>query len=241
MIETQFSTEELSFLNSQGIPASAVFDARGVSKSDYRWVAKDNGCNFVYQNECRNGHRLKTRSGHCIQCDTRRIAFQSRHNLPSTLYLAYSEQKGLCKIGQTTDLVARIRKLRTEYYGGAGDWELLVDRFSSEAGVDEFELHAMLAPFRVTGSYYKDHHEQTFREVFRCQKDAVEAIFRAYFRRPSVQRSAARRLDDANTIEDLEERSLAIRAIQTDLEERLARHTKIIQDNLEHLHRIKSK
>src|SRR6516162_4774254 len=71
---------------------------------------------------CKKGrHRLRTRSGHCIQCDPRKLAFQTRFSTSQYIYIAGSLSEELLKIGICVDWRQREHQLRSEKYGSAGD------------------------------------------------------------------------------------------------------------------------
>src|SRR5678815_3361408 len=97
----QLTAEQIDFLLLQRVPPSQVFDATGMRKSDYAAAMKAGGFNFAFGTvPCgRAGHTLRTRAGHCIQCDTSKVAYQMRHHLPGYVYLAGSHGTGLLKIG----------------------------------------------------------------------------------------------------------------------------------------------
>ncbi len=236
MQESEFSPEELVFLQSQGIRTSSVLDARGVKKADYGWVAKDHGCDFVYHNPCTYGHRLKTRAGHCIQCDTSKIAFQKRHGAPGYVYFAYSDTEGLCKVGQATDSFDRVDDLCKHSYAGASDWVLISHYFAEESGAEEFKVHSLLSPFMERRNYQKGGRQQLSREVFRCDKDVGLAIFDAVSQCEATKEAAAQRVEIAWLIDNPEERESVLSEIYASRATMLAEHEKTIADNIAYQH-----
>ena len=241
MLESEFTDAERAFLNSQNISGNSVFDARGYSKADYRRLAKQSGCTFVYHNECRQGHRLKTRSGHCIQCDTKKIAYQKRHSEYGSVYLAFSESEGLCKVGQAKDPKTRLKTLRSDYYGGASDWELVSEHYFPKSGEAEFEVHLLLSPFQVTGTYDKNGRDQAYREVFRCEREVGLIVFESVFRRDVADRSAIRRLKKATLIDSHSERENEIAAIHERRAQRIAECDRQIAANISFQHWLNEK
>jgi hypothetical protein len=72
------------------------------------------------------GHRIRTRGGHCAQCNPANIGFTERETANGYVYIAGSRRGRFIKIGATRDVAQRERQLRTERYGGASDWLVLV-------------------------------------------------------------------------------------------------------------------
>jgi ABC-type branched-subunit amino acid transport system ATPase component len=78
-VVADFEPEERAFLVSQKIKPDQVLDARGLTKDQWTRRANAEELLFIYGTPCEaKGHILRTRSGHCIQCDTRKIAFIRR-------------------------------------------------------------------------------------------------------------------------------------------------------------------
>jgi len=100
----QLTKEQLDFLKSQGVPLSKVFDATGMGPSKYSTVMKDLGMVVAYGvTPCgKAGHRLKTRSGHCVQCKTANLAFQARFDDPGEVYVARSAKQNILKVGTSS-------------------------------------------------------------------------------------------------------------------------------------------
>jgi len=172
---------ELDFLASQGLTAADVLDGRRMSKDQIRLVAKDRGKAVVLGVECaKAGHRLRTRSGHCVQCDTKKLGYQTRHRKPSDVYIAFSRSAGLTKVGSSTDYSTRIDKLNFDGVGGARDWRILFRIAAEEGGRLEVEAQVLLAEYLAPTSYMKDGRQQDSRECFTCPPArAMEAILHA--------------------------------------------------------------
>ena len=118
--------KQIEFLKSQGISPSQVFDASTVStktERESRMTALE--LYFYYGGaECRKGgHTLRTKAGHCIQCDHSKIAYQLRSSAAGYVYLAFSKNKKLSKVGFTKNHPSeRIGLLVKESYANADDW-----------------------------------------------------------------------------------------------------------------------
>ncbi len=82
------------FLKAHRIPESLLFNAEGLSKRARILAMEAFDKKFFYGGSvCSNGgHSLRTKAGHCIQCDTSRIAFQLRSSDAGFVYLCYSKR-----------------------------------------------------------------------------------------------------------------------------------------------------
>ena len=57
----------------------------------YKWHMEQEGYLWcTAPKSCYAGHRLRSRAGHCFQCDTARIAFVKRHHDTAYIYIAGS-------------------------------------------------------------------------------------------------------------------------------------------------------
>ena len=167
--------QEIAFLNSQHIPESLVFHSGGLPKRLYKPIMEDLGAILVTgASPCHaSGHTIRTRAGHCAQCDTARIAFQRRHSSPGFVYVAASPKLGLHKVGSSTDVVKRLCTLNNCGYGGADDWYLIDQLFSANAGETEFNVHAQLDKFRYPVRYQRDGSWVECREIFRTSSTTI--------------------------------------------------------------------
>jgi len=172
----ELTPEQRHFLGEQKVPLSELFDASGMSKSGYVEAMRESGQNFAYGvTPCgKGGHTLRTRAGHCIQCDTSKIAYQLRHQNAGHVYLAGSPSTKLLKVGTTLDLRDREQKLTEYAYGGATDWEILVSGHCSGAGKVEYLAHRQLKDASVGGFYVRAGRRQACYELFRCGYDAAK-------------------------------------------------------------------
>jgi hypothetical protein len=175
----ELTPEQRTFLAARGIPLSCLFDASGMSKPDYQRAMKEAGKSFAYGvTPCiKGGHRLRTRAGHCIQCDHSKIAYMLRHDAPSTIYIAGSVRGRLLKVGCSNDVQVRRQLLNSYWYGGQFDWQILATAQTPSAGRVEFEVHARLARFHVSGEYVQGGKRRVCYELFRCDfEDAADAV-----------------------------------------------------------------
>jgi hypothetical protein len=83
-VSTLLTASKQSFLRDQRIDFADVFDARSMSKRQRENHADETGQRFMIGTTCeKGGHRLRTKNGHCIQCDTSKIAHLLRFSEPA--------------------------------------------------------------------------------------------------------------------------------------------------------------
>jgi len=169
---------ELRFLADQGLGAEDVFDAR--YSPQWLWFRQidEAGKTIALGSPCRiSRHRLRTRRGHCVQCDPKKLAFQARYRSEQFVYIAGSISSKLIKIGTCVDIAQRERKLRAERYGGAPDWEMIFKVWVKNAGAVEKSAHDRLSRYAVARDYWKDGIQQTGIELLECTfSEAKQAL-----------------------------------------------------------------
>jgi len=180
-------TEEQSiFLIKHDIPETLTFNALGLSKKEYHSRMKSEEKIIAYNvTPCKsNGHTLRTRNGHCIQCDTAKIAYAKRNISYGTIYIAGSLEGELIKIGYTQKSSIRIESLNRTKYADRNDWEILYSSTSIKAAEIENYAHLNLKRYTFTESYAHDHKMQKTREIFKCSygkaKEAIEEIVKQH-------------------------------------------------------------
>ncbi len=179
----KLTTDQLKFLTEQKISLSMLYDASGLSTEERKGQMSRLDKEFYYGGSaCKAaGHTLRTRAGHCIQCDTSKIAYQLRSSARGYVYVAESGG-GLVKIGFSEfDPYSRELSINTEGYAGITDWRILKsERVEKNAGKCEFDVHAQLEPHRAPIVYQKKPgHYVECREVFKCPKALAIQIFDA--------------------------------------------------------------
>jgi hypothetical protein len=169
---------EEEFISQHGIMADEIYDATGQSPSQWKTYCEINGYYFVIGSRCRKfGHRLRSRSNHCIQCNTANIAYTQRHYRPGYVYIAQSKAGGIIKVGSTNNLQTRRVTLRNQCYGGETDWAVTFGYRADQAGLLEMQVHAELSQFSVTRTYFKGGRHRTARELYACDRiDAARAV-----------------------------------------------------------------
>jgi len=160
---------ELRFLASQGLGPDDVFDARRLPQWYWFRCIEEEGKTVALGGRCKKaGHRLRSRKGHCVQCDTRKLAFQARYRAEQYVYIAGSLSAKLIKIGTCVDTQQRERQLCAERYGGAGDWQMIFAIWVKNAGAVEQSAHDRLSRYAVTRDYWKDGLQQAGIELLEC-------------------------------------------------------------------------
>lgn len=166
---SEFTDGIKRFLATQGIAEEEVLDASRISRRLYKTVMELEGKLFaVVRAPCYRGHYLKSRAGHCIQCDTRRIAFTRRHYREAYVYIAGSRTERVLKIGSTGAPWNKESYLNTIGYGGIVDWKVLYFRKVPDAGKVEFSVQKRLAACASTRKYFREGVEVKCREIFAC-------------------------------------------------------------------------
>jgi hypothetical protein len=166
----ELTQHELRFLNTQRIDESAVMDCSWMRPRRYKREMEEEGYLWcISPTDCYNGHRLRSRAGHCIQCDTSRIAFVKRHYDTAYIYIAGSLTSKVVKVGNAIWPERRVGALNSRQYGGVTDWVMLYHAKFDEAGTIEFATHGRLYGYR-----------RGAKEIFRCnyalaRKAIVEA------------------------------------------------------------------
>lgn len=178
----ELSPEQRAFLAAHGIPLSRVFNAAGLSKPQYQAAMRELGKSFAYNvTPCGRGlHRLRTRAGHCIQCDHAKIAYMLRHDETAYIYIAGTRRGRMIKVGCSGDIDQRRSMLNTYRYGEQSDWQMLAFARCQSAGKVEFLIHDRLAQFSVSGTYVQGGRKRSCYELFRCDfadaKNAMQSV-----------------------------------------------------------------
>ena len=175
----ELSLNQLTFLRSQSIPLSAVFDASGMKKAEYQAAMRAEEKSFAFGvTPCAaGGHTIRTRAGHCIQCDHSKIAYMIRHDARAFVYIAASAAGRFIKIGFAIDVADRREKLNLYRYGGQSDWQTLATASCTSAGRAESVAQTKLSCFAVDGDYIREGKLQRCYELLRCDfSDALDAL-----------------------------------------------------------------
>ena len=173
------SKDQITFLTKHNISLGVVFNAKGLKRKVWQSQMKSLDMRFAYGvTPCRRmGHTLRSRSGHCIQCDTSDIAFMNRHYEEGYVYVSSSLKKNFLKIGCTSNIQKRESSMNYNLYAGTNDWENVFSVKSKNAGKLEFDTHKQLSQFYFPVDYHRNGVIVTCREIFKCEKNlAIEII-----------------------------------------------------------------
>ncbi len=170
--------DQLKFLRDQKIPLSLVFDAEGLRKSYYEELMKQDEKFFAFGvSACsKGGHTLRSRSGHCIQCDTAKIAFTLRHHKAADVYVAGSLKARLIKVGSSVHCVSRVHELNRLSYAGVNDWSIISSVHCEKSGMIEFLVHDGLRDSLREIPYKKDGRIQLGSESFACDYNEAKKV-----------------------------------------------------------------
>lgn len=167
--------EQERFLLQHGISVGSVFDATGLGKIEYRKIMKSlEKTVAIGVTACRKGgHTLRSRSGHCIQCNPAALAFQSRYTKSGFVYIAGSETLKVIKVGFSGDVESRIESLNELNYGGASDWTGIYWVQCESAGKIEFDTHERLSNYAAPKQYVRGGTTVDCLETFSCGADSA--------------------------------------------------------------------
>ncbi|CAM8391490.1 Bacteriophage T5, Orf172 DNA-binding [Candidatus Methylopumilus planktonicus] len=177
MAELDF--EQIEFLEKMGIEDFEVLDAEDWERRDYIPYMKENDYAVaIGVSECKYGHTMRTRSGHCAMCNNgRNLAHQINFHTSKDIYVAYSSSKNVIKIGISDDYEKRIDQMNSYGYGGIYDWECVFSEWVRNSGRIESLAHESLKEYRYDLSYMRGSTIEVSREVFECSiEDAIDAV-----------------------------------------------------------------
>jgi hypothetical protein len=181
IMEDILTDAEKWFLAHYGLAPDDVYDARGQPGRFWKERIREENKTIALGTRCGNGgHRLRTRAGHCVQCDPKKLAFEARHSAEQYVYIAGSVSEKLIKIGTCKNVPQRERQVRAERYGGVGDWNVIFSVKVRNAGDVEHQARSKLCRHIVVRSYWKDGFEQRGIELLQCSfTRAWEALMEA--------------------------------------------------------------
>lgn len=161
--------EELRFLHSHNLSEEDTFNALGMTQSVYYPIMKRTNKLIAYNTRpCKNGHTIRTRSGHCPMCNTAYLRFLQRSNEKGIVYIAVSKIGKLCKIGFTHDIQIREESLNRTNYAEYTDWNMKFGIKSEYAGKIEELVKSQLHQYSYQSEYYHDDKMQTATELLNC-------------------------------------------------------------------------
>jgi T5orf172 domain len=178
----QLNRQQQAFLDHHQIPLSRVFDASGLTASEWQRSMRDLDLWVAYGGaKCRMaGHQLRSSNSICLQCRPAAIGFIRRYFEAGEVYVAKSVSQRVLKVGTAKIAAERIYQLSVYEYGGAKDWILCFSNECANAGRVEFEAHRLLASKLSAGTYFKNGEYKECRELFKCSEaEGIAAVRKA--------------------------------------------------------------
>lgn len=180
---SKLTASQRIFFKRHGVSLSLVFDASGLRREQRLSLMDQLDKKFYYGGApcSAAGHTLRSKAGHCIECDTAKIAFQLRSSQSGYVYIAYSHLGQCAKVGITSaGPKERVAFLASSGYANCADWRLIESvHLTSNAGAKEFQIHSLLEHFQKRVVYEKqDGVEVECREVFFCELDQALSVYR---------------------------------------------------------------
>lgn len=165
---SDLNKHQIRFLEEHNISLKSVFDAKGLKKSEYSNLMKDLNKIVAFNvTPCSKfGHTLRTRAGHCCQCNPAYLEFQKRNDAEGIVYIAMSQIGKIVKIGFTKSVDIRSESLNRTEYGGLNDWKIIYAIESKDAGKIENKICSELSEFSHYIYYEHDNHTQLASEIF---------------------------------------------------------------------------
>ena len=167
----EFTKEQNEFLKRHNILKEEVFDATRYTKKEYHILMKQQGKIVAFNVfPCaKEGHTIRNRHGHCLQCDTAKIAFVKRGSKRGFVYIAGSIKGQVIKVGFTDSVIMREKSLNRDSYASFNDWELLYAGSALNAGKIEIQLKKELSRYNHSlNKYEHDDHLQKAIETLKC-------------------------------------------------------------------------
>lgn len=178
--EDDLVSSEIEFLGHHGISIDEVIDVTGMARIGQKRAMEARNARVAFGDaHCRQGHRLKTRTGHCPVCEPKKLASERPHGAESSVYLCASDN-GLIKIGYSVDPKERVSRLNREKFASCSSWRLVFALQADEAGEVERRAQGYLSPFNTRETYMKNGGKIATYEVFSCSiANAIDAVKRA--------------------------------------------------------------
>ena len=170
LMNPNLSEEQIHFLKNQNIPLHLVFNAFGMSKSEYRVIMKELNKLVAFNvTPCKkSGHTLRTRSGHCCQCNTATLAYQKRNDSAGIVYVAGSKSGSIMKIGFSKAMEVRSKSLIRTKYAGQSDWEILYAIKSKNAGTIDTKVYSLMNKYSLEFEYNHDGEWHDSHKTYHC-------------------------------------------------------------------------
>jgi len=179
----KLSSTQLAFIEKMELNLYDLFDASGLRTSEWKLQMKQLGklVAFGVTPCAAMGHSLRTRAGHCVQCNTANLSYLKRMHEEADVYVAWSKIAQMSKIGLSKDAYIRLESLNYFKYGGVNDWEMKLVYTCENAGEVESKAHRILSGYLNVGVKYMNGNVERFcTEIFKCRlKQALDALEQA--------------------------------------------------------------
>ena len=164
---------EVSFLQEHRIPAARLYDAGGGSPKSYLAIMESRKLVVAYDvPACPRGHRLRNRSGNCVQCQPKGIPLLLRYDDPGEAFVACSTALQRVKTGfaqEVNGASEAVDRLCAKGAYDATDWTLLARQNVDRAAGAKVQVNRALAAHRTSLS----------PDVFACTAAVASAAFEA--------------------------------------------------------------
>jgi hypothetical protein len=170
--------EQLAFLKKYGVNKNETFDATNIGRSEYKIIMKEEGYQVAYGvTACAKGnHTLRNKAGNCLQCQPQSFTKKAQYYDGGFIYVAFSNENNIIKIGITKNINNRQKALRQQGYGGIYDWTIsLHKKVDKNAGEIESKAKKKLKIHQFIGEYMKDGKMQRASEMYNF---SVEKAFK---------------------------------------------------------------
>ena len=171
---------QLAFIEKMELNLYELFDASGLKTPEWKIQMKELGKLVAFGvTPCAvKGHTMRTRAGHCVQCNPANLSYLKRMNLSADVYVAWSSSAKLAKVGLAIDANQRRISLNKYKYAGVNDWEMKLIYECENAGEIENQVHRLLSEFSKFGvSYWNSDRYRLCTEIFKCRlKEATDAL-----------------------------------------------------------------
>ena len=180
--------ETSEFFEKHNIDLKFTIDAmQNVINENFKNLMRSQNKYYAYNtNLCEKGHNIKSRSNHCLICDSYDIKIYKELYDSGFIYIAGSKKLKLIKIGSSKDnLTVAKRQLSLndkKGYAETNDWKILVSYFCDKRGFHEKEIHKLLKPNEAVGYVYTKDDLTNATEIYRCSYKKANEICENYFK-----------------------------------------------------------
>ena len=183
------------FFEKHNIDLKFVIDAEEQVISDsFVNIMRNQNKYFAYNTtKCEKGHDIRSRSKHCLVCNTYDIKIYKDLYDPGFVYIAGSKRKKIVKIGSSRDnwtIVKRQNYLNEKKgYAETNDWKILYSFYCDQRGFHEKEIHKILKPYHANGFVYQKEDITNSTEIYYCSYKKAFDICDEYFNDKEIRKN----------------------------------------------------